>query len=398
MIRAVLLFLTMAWAGVAQAQLSALARLDGDGLTIARGAEGLSLDIEMTRSVPWRVFSLADPARLVVDFSELDWTGVDADALAAVEGVSAVRTGLFRPGWSRLVVTLEDPFLVAQAGMRRVGQDGARVALTLVPTDDETFAGEVGAPPSAVFDRADAPPPVSRGEGPLVVVLDPGHGGIDPGAERDGIREADLMLTFARELKEVLLRQDGIEVVLTRDEDVFVPLEERVSLARAAGADIFLSLHADALAEGRANGATVYTLAEEATDIASQKLAERHDRADLLAGVDLRETGDEVALVLMDMARTETRPRSDALADAIVEGIRRSTQSTYKTPRLEAGFSVLKAPDIPSVLIELGFLSSKRDREKMVDPEWRQRAAEGIRDAILDWALEDEAARTRLRQ
>ncbi len=206
------------------------------------------------------------------------------------------------------------------------------------------------------------------------------------------------MLTFARELKEVLLRQDGVEVVLTRDEDVFVPLEERVSMARAAGADIFLSLHADALAEGRANGATVYTLAEEATDIASQKLAERHDRADLLAGVDLSETGDEVALVLMDMARVETRPRSDALADAIVEGIREATGSTYKTPRLEAGFSVLKAPDIPSVLIELGFLSSKRDREKMVDPEWRRQAAEGIRNAILDWALEDTAAQDRLRQ
>lgn len=169
-------------------------------------------------------------------------------------------------------------------------------------------------------------------------------------------------------------------------------------MARAAGADIFLSLHADALAEGRANGATVYTLAEEATDIASQKLAERHDRADLLAGVDLSETGDEVALVLMDMARVETRPRSDALADAIVEGIREATGSTYKTPRLEAGFSVLKAPDIPSVLIELGFLSSKRDREKMVDPEWRRQAAEGIRNAILDWALEDTAAQDRLRQ
>ncbi|MAM60129.1 N-acetylmuramoyl-L-alanine amidase [Maritimibacter sp. UBA3975] len=398
MIRAVLLFLMVAWAGVAQAQLSALARLDGDGLVIARGDEGLMLDLEMTRAVPWRVFSLADPARLVVDFSELDWTGVDEAALASVEGVTAVRTGLFRPGWSRLVVTLDDPFLVEQAGMRRVGQDGARVGLTLVPTDAETFAAEVGAPESAVFDMADPLPPVSRGEGPLVVVLDPGHGGIDPGAEREGIREADLMLTFARELKEVLLRQDGIDVVLTRDEDVFVPLEERVSFARAAGADIFLSLHADALAEGRANGATVYTLAEEATDIASQKLAERHDRADLLAGVDLNQTGDEVALVLMDMARTETQPRSDALADAIVDGIRTATQSTYKTPRLEAGFSVLKAPDIPSVLIELGFLSSKRDREKMVDSEWRRRAAEGIRDAVLEWALEDQAAKERLRQ
>lgn len=398
MFRAVFLFLMVIWAGVAQAQMSALARLTGDGVRLERAASGLSLEIEMTRSVPWRVFSLSDPARLVIDFSELDWTGVDPEALAGVDGVDEVRTGLFRPGWSRMVVTLDAPFLVESAGMRRVRGDGARVSLVLAPTDEETFDAVVGAPKSAVFKVADAPPMVRRDDGPLVIVLDPGHGGIDPGAERDGVREADLMLTFARELKEILLRQDGVEVVMTRDEDVFVPLEERVSFARAAGADIFLSLHADALAEGRANGATVYTLAAEATDIASQKLAERHDRADLLAGVDLSETGDEVAMVLMDLARTDTQPRSDALADAIVEGIRTSTHSTYKTPRLEAGFSVLKAPDIPSVLIELGFLSSKRDREKMIDAEWRQKAAEGIRDAIFDWALADEAARGRLRR
>lgn len=398
MIRAIFLIVMTCWAGMAQAQMSALARLTGDGVVLSQDSGGVALRIDMTRAVPWRVFSLADPARLVMDFSELDWTGVDEAALATVDGVGEVRTGLFRPGWSRIVVTLDGPFLVESAGMRKVSETRSEVSVRTVPTDAATFARTVGAPPSAVFRMADAPPPVRRGEGPLVVMLDPGHGGIDPGAEREGIREADLMLTFARELKEVLLRQDGVEVVLTRDEDVFVPLEERVSMARAAGADIFLSLHADALAEGRANGATVYTLAEEATDIASQKLAERHDRADLLAGVDLSETGDEVALVLMDMARVETRPRSDALADAIVDGIREATGSTYKTPRLEAGFSVLKAPDIPSVLIELGFLSSKRDREKMVDPEWRRQAAEGIRNAILDWALEDTAAQDRLRQ
>ncbi|MEC7762923.1 MAG: N-acetylmuramoyl-L-alanine amidase [Pseudomonadota bacterium] len=396
--RAIILIVMTCWAGLAQAQLSALARLTGDGVVLSQAGEGLSLDIEMTRAVPWRVFSLADPARLVVDFSEVDWTGVDEAALETVDGVAEVRTGLFRPGWSRIVVTLDAPFVVESAGMRKIDETRAEVALRLMPTDEARFATTVGAPESAVFRAADAPPPVRRGEGPLVVMLDPGHGGIDPGAEREGLRESDLMLTFARELKEVLLRQDGVEVVLTRDEDVFVPLEERVSMARAAGADIFLSLHADALAEGRANGATVYTLAAEATDIASQKLAERHDRADLLAGVDLTETGDEVALVLMDMARTETQPRSDALADAIVEGIRASTQSTYKTPRLEAGFSVLKAPDIPSVLIELGFLSSKRDREKMADPAWRQSAAEGIRNAIFDWAVQDTAAQERLRQ
>ncbi|MZR13173.1 AMIN domain-containing protein [Maritimibacter sp. DP07] len=400
MIRVFLTLVLVAWStgAWAQGQLSALARLSGDGVTLEERGEGYDLAIEMTRSVPWRVFSLADPARLVVDFAELDWSAIDEDAITSVPGVAALRTGLFRPGWSRMVLTLEAPFLVDAAGMRGTQDAGARVALTLVPTDAATFAEAVGAPESAVFDLAQPPRFKGHDDGRFIVVLDPGHGGIDPGAEREGVREADLMLTFARELKDVLLRQDGIEVVLTRDEDVFVPLEERVSLARAAGADIFLSLHADALAEGRANGATVYTLAEEATDIASQTLAERHDRADLLAGVDLEETEDSVALVLMDLARTETQPRSEKLADALVDGIRDATGATYKTPRLKAGFSVLKAPDIPSALIELGFLSSRRDREKMTDPAWRLKAAEGIRDGILTWSLEDEAARDRLRR
>ncbi len=389
----------LATPAVGQGQFTGLARLAGDGVQIAPTRDGLHLTIEMSRSVPWRVFTLTDPARLVVDFSELDWTGTDGAGHVADHAViTDLRTGLFRPGWSRLVMTMDDTLGIDEAEMRRMGE-GARVSIRLARTDPDRFARMAGAPESAQFTMT----PIEitrtpRGEGPLVVMLDPGHGGIDPGAERDGVREADLVLTFARELKEVLLRQDNVDVVMTRDEDVFVPLETRVSLARAAGADLFISIHADALAQGRAHGATVYTLAENATDIASQKLAERHNRSDLLAGVDLSQTGDGVALVLMDMARTETRPRSDKLADALVQGIHDKTGSTYKTPRLEAGFSVLKAPDIPSVLVELGFLSSKRDREKLVDPAWRQRAAEGMRDAILSWAEADAAAARRLRQ
>ncbi len=179
-------------------------------------------------------------------------------------------------------------------------------------------------------------------------------------------------------------------MLLTRRDDSFVPLEARVSIARAAGADAFLSLHADAVAEGVAKGATIYTLADRASDSASQLLAERHDREDLLAGVDLTGQDDVVAGVLMDLARIETQPRADRLADALVEGLRAAV-GVHKRPRLEAAFSVLKAPDIPSVLVELGFLSSERDRARLTDPEWRARAAVGIRDALLAWASADAA-------
>ncbi|WP_371171039.1 N-acetylmuramoyl-L-alanine amidase [Aliiroseovarius sp. 2305UL8-7] len=387
--------------------LNGLARLAADGVTIKDRWRGVSIDIAMTRTVPWRVFTLNDPQRVVVDFSELDWEGIDvAELLAGSDQFLDIRAGLFRPGWTRLVLTLSTPMIVDKAWMNAGeggGGDTAVMRLELSQASTAAFSAASGAPDSAVFTGAQArpmPSPKTRqnGVGDVVVVLDPGHGGIDPGAEREGVVEADLMLTFARELKEVLLRSGGFEVVMTRDRDVFVPLEERVTIARRAGADVFLSLHADALAQGRATGATVYTLSDEATDAASKSLAERHDREDLLAGVDLTRHSDEVALVLMDLARTETTPRSEALAEILVEGIYSATGSTYKTPRMQAGFSVLKAPDIPSALIELGFLSSPRDRKLLQDKAWRLRAAEGVRDALQYWSLQDAAKVERLRQ
>lgn len=185
---------------------------------------------------------------------------------------------------------------------------------------------------------------------------------------------------------------------MTREDDVFVPLESRISIAHAARADVMLSLHADALAEGRASGATIYTLSETASDEASEKLAERHDCADLLAGVDLSNQDDVIAGVLMDLARLETAPRSDQLAEALVEGLRHSVGGLHKRPRLRAGFSVLKSPSFPSVLVELGFISSARDRKNLTDPNWRARAAQGIRDALQVWSVEDAARADLVRQ
>jgi N-acetylmuramoyl-L-alanine amidase len=234
------------------------------------------------------------------------------------------------------------------------------------------------------------PPPV-RGGGPVTVVLDPGHGGIDPGAEADGQTEADLILTFARVLKEELVRDGGFSVVMTREDDSFVPLEARTSIARAAEADVFISLHADALAEGEATGATVYVLSDDATDEAAQALAERHDRDDLLAGVDLTGTDDLVATVLMDMARTETTPRMERLASALAASIQDAGLKMHRHPIQAAGFSVLKSPDIPSVLVEVGFMSSPRDLARLQDPAWRTEMAAAITAGLRDWAAEDAA-------
>ncbi len=369
--------------------LSALARFEAKTSVIREDGDGLSLDLTLSQPVPWRVRVKDSPPRLVLDMREVDWSGIDALSLPAG---TTLRAGVFRPGWSRLVLELPGPMLAVSAGMDTV--NGTNLRLRMAPAAAADFAAKAAEPepPEWALPRAaDLPQPPRRGTGPLVVVLDPGHGGIDPGAERDGALEKDLVLTFARELKELLLRDGRFSVVMTREDDSFVPLETRISTARQAGAGVFIALHADAIAEGEAVGATVYTLSDEATDEASATLAERHDRDDLLAGVDLSDQDDVVAQVLMDMARTETTPRTRRLASQLVVAMQKADIRMHRHPQQEAGFSVLKSPDIPSVLLELGFLSSARDLKRLTDPEWRARMAGALRDGLVAWAAEDAA-------
>ena len=400
---AIALILGLASATAAQ-DLSALARLIPAESGLRDRGSGIEVDLSLSQSVPWRVRVMAGPPRVILDFREVDWTGVEAIALRSGHVVD-LRAGVFRPGWSRLVLELDGPFLVQRSAMETGAGSGssARVRLRLEPASSTDFAAQAALPEPADWalpPPADLAAPMKRqrGQGPLVVVIDPGHGGLDPGAENGAVSEAALMLTFARELKELLIRAGGFTVVLTRDEDVFVPLEARISIARAAGADVFLSLHADALAEGEAVGATVYTLAEAASEDAAAKLAERHDRSDLLAGVDLTEQDDVIAGVLMDLARLETAPRTDRLAGDLVTAIRGAGLHMHKHPRQSAAFSVLKSPDIPSALLELGFLSSGQDLARLQDPDWRVRMAAALLSALRVWAAADAAEAALIRR
>ncbi|MBY5971945.1 N-acetylmuramoyl-L-alanine amidase [Ferrimonas balearica] len=368
--------------------------LPGDsGIRDRRGR--LELSLHLSQGVPYRIFTLEDPRRIVLDFREVDWRGVDPAVLLNSDLATAVRMGQFRPGWSRMVIDLAEPLALEEADLRLAEDSGrARLTARFGPVAAEDFTRLSGYPETPGWGReglvalpSQVPPKAP--DGPMRILLDPGHGGIDPGAERAGVVEADLMLTFARELQEALVRS-GAEVYLTREDDSFVSLEGRVAMAHALEADLFLSLHADALASGRALGTTVHTLARSASDEASRLLAERHDRADLLAGIDLSDSDDQVAGVLMDLARTQTQPRSEQLADAIVLALRSEGMPLNTRPRRAAGYSVLKAPDVPSVLIETGFLSSPRDRENLVDPAFRARLANAIRDGIQAWKIADD--------
>jgi N-acetylmuramoyl-L-alanine amidase len=232
----------------------------------------------------------------------------------------------------------------------------------------------------------------------LRIAIDPGHGGIDPGAQVQGIEESDLMLSLARDIKESLLRNDNIEVTLTRVEDIFVSLEERVRLANSFQADIFISLHADAVTEGVARGATVYTLSEEATDKASAALVARHDHDQLISGLDLSGAEGAVTDVLIDLARLDNGPRSKELALSVVSGLKEALGQVNAKPYREAGFSVLKAADIPSILIEAGFMSTKSELQNLQDEAWRQLFAEGVRIGVLNWLAKDETSRALRRQ
>lgn len=376
-----------------QAQdLSALARLNPAQSALRDVGQGVDLTLVISQPVPWRVRVLDQPPRLVVDFREVDWAGLEKMPQASAH-VAGLRAGVFRPGWSRLVLDLTGPLAVQTAGMTTEGV--TRVAIHLGPATAQAFAAAAALPepPGWALPQPAALPPVApRGDGPLVVVLDPGHGGIDPGAERAGQTEAKLMLTFARELKELLLRDGGFKVVMTREEDAFVPLETRISIAHQAGAQVFLALHADAIPEGEAVGATVYTLADEASDKASETLAERHNRDDLLAGIDLSRQDDQVAKVLMDMARAQTMPRTDRLATALVVAIKGAGLKMHRHPHQEASFAVLKSADIPSVLLELGFLSSQSDLDRLMDAQWRETMEQAILDGLKTWGEVEAAA------
>ena len=296
-------------------------------------------------------------------------------------------------GGARAVLTLPGPMAVESA---RMGSGPAALSVRLVPVAPQAFAPRK----DALTVLRDLPQPADTGhvrpgralaDGRLRVVLDPGHGGIDSGAQAGGIAESALMMGFARELA-AALQARGIEVVQTREEDRFLPLERRTSVARAQGADLFVSLHADALPAGEAAGATIYVWDPQSNDRAARQLAALHDRSDLLAGMDLSDTDEDVSRALIDLARIDTQPRSQDAARHLVSRLNAAGVTMHRVPVRGAAFSVLKSPDIPSLLVELGFLTDAGDRANLFDPDWRARVAQAIAEGIGAWAADEGAA------
>ncbi|SMX31644.1 N-acetylmuramoyl-L-alanine amidase [Octadecabacter ascidiaceicola] len=384
-------------------EFSALARLDVTQSGADDGFRHTEVELFLSQPVPYRVFTLDEPMRLVMDFREVDFRGADAGAFTQSDWISGARFGGLRPGWSRMIFDLSYPVRVDEAGMRVNEVDGtARIGVVLKSTSAEEFVAASGAPNDpnwAFFMAADpATPAPQADDGPLVIVIDPGHGGIDPGADVGGVHEADVMLALGLELAAALGRIEGVQPAITRAEDMFVPLQERLTLARGAGADLFISLHADALEGDQATGASVYTLTSQAAADASLRMAERHEKGDLLAGVDLTGQGDEVALILQDLVRIDTAAAGERFASQLVTAMEDTGTVLNTRPRRRAPLAVLNAADFPSVLLEVGFLSNPDDRARLTTAQGRAPIVAAVTLAVGRWAIEEAALEPLIRQ
>jgi N-acetylmuramoyl-L-alanine amidase len=355
------------------------ARLAGD-----RGRTRFIADL--SKKVDVAVFSLADPYRVIVDLPEVSFQmppGLGTEKRGLVTGY---RYGLFAPGKSRIVIDVNGPFIVDKAFVLEARADQpARLVVDLVATDRKTFLAKLREAKSTAVGSISHPEKTAVAvKAKPVVILDPGHGGIDPGtASADGITEKEVVLAFAKTLRQKLEAKGDYQVYLTREGDTFLALRERVEFAQGKGANLFVSIHADSFPKhtSEASGATVYTLSEQASDDEAKELAAKENFSDALAGVDLPSDRDEVvANILIDLAQRETQNRSIVFAKSVVGEM--TTADLHRKSLKSAGFRVLKSPDVPSVLLELGFLSNPDDEKRLTSDTWRAAMAEKVVAAI----------------
>jgi N-acetylmuramoyl-L-alanine amidase len=343
---------------------------------------------DLDRKVDVNIFALADPYRVIVDMPEVNFQMPDGLGTEKRGLVTGYRFGLFAPGKSRIVIDVSGPFMVDKSFVLDPRADQpARLVIDLVPTDKKSFEAklrEMSAGPGQADEGPTASVSATRATAKPVIIIDPGHGGVDPGTRSaDGIAEKEVVLAFAKALREKLAAKGQYDIVLTREDDRFLALRERVEFAQRRGARLFVSIHADYFPKqtAEARGATVYTLSEQATDDEAKELAAKENFSDAIGGVSLPSDSDEaVANILIDLAQRETQNRSLTFARSIVGAMGRS--NLHSKALKSAGFRVLKAPDVPSVLLELGFLSNPDDEKRLTSSSWRLDMADKVAAAI----------------
>ncbi|MBY0531341.1 MAG: N-acetylmuramoyl-L-alanine amidase [Xanthobacteraceae bacterium] len=353
------------------------ARLAGD-------ANRTRLIVDLNKKIDVRAYTIADPNRVIVDLPELSFD-LPVGAGKQPRGlIAAFRYGQFAPGKARIVIDLREPVKIEKTFvLAAVDDQPARLVIDLVRTDAASFLKNALVPERQQTLAPKAQPKQQVTDARPLIVIDPGHGGPDTGAvAKTGDEEKEVVLEVAKMLRDQLVRTGRYRVVMTRDDDTFVPLDERVTIARTNKAALFISIHADSLSKGagEASGATIYTLSERASDSEAQRLADKENDADKLAGY-LSRQPDDVANILFDLAQRETKNHSALFARTLAGSLKNAAR-LHKSPLRSAGFVVLKSPDVPSVLLELGYLSSPDDLKQMTSEAWREKVTVSVVEAI----------------
>lgn len=384
----ILLLCLAAVPGWAQAQTGMLPPLPNViDVRVSDTAERARLIIDLAAKTEFAFVSLEEPARLAIDVRAGTFSVPDPAGQPSGTGIiKAYTVEQAAPDRVRTTLELGGPAQVQQAYVLDAFEDQpARLVVDIIPATAAEFAANVERDKAASADVAAVPAQSTPAGGselvtqsrPLVVI-DPGHGGIDSGAESpDGIREKDIVLAFSLKLQQLLVESGRFDVALTREDDRYLKLEERVALARANKADLFLSIHADSFQQPEIRGASVYTRDENATDVLDKVLADNENKSDVIAGFTMPQMAPEVIDILLDLMRREMRVQSFEAAQAIVHQLEPSI-ALRRFPVRQADFFVLQAPDVPSVLIELGFLSNAEDIANLVEGGWQDRTAEAI--------------------
>jgi N-acetylmuramoyl-L-alanine amidase len=346
------------------------------------------LVIELSDPVNLRAFSLANPNRVILDMPEVAWR-MGAPPVPSGKGlIKAYRYGLFRAGNSRMVIDLGRPARLGETlAIPPAAGFGYRVVIDLYPTSQTAFESDAGWPADLKKREADAERRAMVATAPAVagrkvVVIDPGHGGVDSGTQGvNGLLEKDLVLAEGLKLA-AALRARGVTVFMTRDKDNFVPLRDRVSFGRAHRADLLISLHADSNPDASVTGLSIYTLSDGRSDREAAALAKRENQSDVIAGVDLA-ASSPVAPILIDLAQRDTINKSSRFAEGALAQLAGATDILPRSPHRSASLAVLVAPDVPAVLIELGYLSNRADAAQMSTGPWRTRVAAAIASAVV---------------
>lgn len=384
--------------------------LDVSSVRFGSYPDKVRMVLELDQTSEFRAFILDNPYRLVIDLPEFNWKVGVIDKYQQA-GIIDVRQGRLQRGFSRIVFDLKRAAAIKNAfSIARNGNTPSRIVIDYAPIPPHEFAQKKDAifgtlslntntapAPTIAQNQNTFPIPSSKPDLPPMqqtdlnqgaqykplIVIDPGHGGVDPGAiGANKLYEKTVVLDISKELRQQLLNTGRYRVEMTRDDDDFIKLRDRVAFARKHGADLFISIHADSTPQHDTHGTSVYTLSKKASDQQTALLAEKENSADLLGGIDLNVEDEQVAYILGDFLMTDTMNQSKYFANTLVSKLNASGIDTLQNPHRYAGFAVLKAPDIPSVLIEAGFMSNLAESNLLNQKQHRKKLASAILKGI----------------